>query len=384
MRSVRDIPRLEGIPVLVRASLNVPVADGKVVSDFRLRRAIPTIEFLRAHHARVVLVGHLGDQGTETLAPVRDALERYIGPVAFCPQTVGATARAAVRDLAPGGVLVLENTRRNAGEVRNDSAFAQALAELADVFVMDAFDVCHRSHASVVGVSEFLPSYAGLQVEREVHALTKALSPERPSLAILGGAKFSTKEPVLKRLLDRYDRVFVGGALANDFMRARGFSVGVSLVSKDPDQLALSTLLKHPKLMLPLDEVVAAPEEGPSQQQVMPVGNVPATKAVRDDGPETVVALAALAAKAKTVLWNGPLGLYEKGFIQATHDLARALAATDAYTILGGGDTIAAVEKLEITDQFSFISTGGGAMLDFLANGTLPGLHAIGHEVSRR
>lgn len=377
MRSVRDIPRLDGIPVLVRAALNVPVAEGKVVNDFRLRQALPTIEFLRQQHARVILLGHIGDRGTETLAPVREALERLIGKVSFCPVTVGAAARAAVRELAPGGVLVLENTRRNVGETKNDPAFAQALAELADVFVMDAFDVCHRTHASVVGVPEFLPSYAGFQVLREVEELSKALTPARPSLAILGGAKFATKEPVLTRLLERYDRVFVGGALANDFMVARGLSVGSSLVSKNPDQLALSTLLKHPKLMLPLDEVVSDPDAGPESQQVVSIGGVPVDKAVRDDGPATVAALSALAAKAKTVLWNGPLGLYEKGFSAATHDLARALAASGAYTILGGGDTVAAVEELGITDRFSFISTGGGAMLDLIAKGTLPGLEAI-------
>lgn len=377
MRTVRDIPRLDGIPVLVRTALNVPVSGGKVVNDFRLRQALPTIEFLRARHAKVILIGHIGDQGTETLAPVRDALERLIGKVSFCPVTVGGAARAAVRDLAPGDVLMLENTRRNAGEIKNDAAFAQALAELADVFVMDSFDVCHREHASVVGVPDFLPSYAGLQVEREVTELSKALTPERPSLAILGGAKFSTKEPVLTRLLERYDRVFVGGALANDFMVARGLSVGSSLVSKNPDQLALNTILKHPKLMLPLDEMVAAPGEGPEMQQLVSIGGVPVGKAVRDDGPETVAALAALANKAKTVLWNGPLGLYEKGFNGATHGLARALAASSAYTIIGGGDTVAAVEELGITDRFSFISTGGGAMLDFIAKGTLPGLRAL-------
>jgi phosphoglycerate kinase len=384
MRSVRDIPKLDGIPVLVRAALNVPVAGGKVVNDFRLRQALPTIEFLRSRHARVILLGHIGDQGTETLAPVHEALQRLIGTIAFCPVTTGSAARAAARETPPGGVLMLENTRRNAGEVKNDTAFAQALSELADVFVMDAFDACHRPHASVVGVPDFLPSYAGLQVEREVTELSRALTPKRPSLAILGGAKFSTKEPVLTRLLERYDRVFVGGALANDFMVARGLSVGTSLVSKNPDQLALGTLLKHPRLMLPLDEVVADKDGGPETRQVVTVGGVPRGKAVRDDGPETVAALAALAMKAKTVLWNGPLGLYEKGFSEATHALARALAASSAYTVLGGGDTVAAVEELGITDQFSFISTGGGAMLDFIAKGTLPGLAAIGYRPAAR
>lgn len=377
MKGVKDIPHLENIPVLVRASLNVPIANGRVESDFRLRQALPTIEYLRSRHAKVVLLGHIGDKGTETLEPVFDALKKYIPGITFCSVATGAVARAAVRELPPGGVLLLENLRRNAGEMRNDMLFARELAELGDVFVNDAFDVCHRRHASVVGIPEYLPSYAGLQVLKEVTELSAALTPMSPSLAILGGAKFSTKEPVLTKLLERYDRVFVGGALANDFMIARGFSVGMSLVSKNPDQLALNTILKHPKLMLPLDEVVAEVDAGPADSQVVALHQVPQRSAIRDDGPQTVAALATLAGKAKTILWNGPLGLYEKGFTDATHALARALAASDARTILGGGDTVAAVEELGIADRFSFISTGGGAMLDYLASGTLPGIDAL-------
>lgn len=377
MKSVRDIPVLENVPVLVRAALNVPVANGEVVNTFRLRRAIPTIEFLRKKHARVVLVGHLGEKGTESFEPVYRALQKLVTGIKFCPVTTGPEARRAVRDLMAGEVLLLENVRRNPGETKNDPAFAAALAELGDVFVNDAFDVSHRRHASVVGVPELLPAYAGLLVEEEVRELTKALTPVSPSIAIIGGAKFSTKEPVLTRLLELYDRVFVGGALANDFLRASGKSVGTSLVSAEADEHALRALLSNPKLMLPIDEVVAPPGSSRADGHVVMSSNIPATDAVLDDGPRTVAALTELAKNAKTVLWNGPLGNYERGFTDATEGLARGVAQSRAYSVLGGGDTVAAVEALGLSHAFSFISTGGGAMLDFLAKGTLPGLEAL-------
>lgn len=378
MRSIREAPDLTNVPVLLRAALNVPIADGKVANTFRLRSALPTIEYLRSQHARVILLGHLGEKGTETLAPVYEALKQFVPRLTFCPVTTGPEARAAVRSMSAGDVLMLENLRRDKGETTNDKKFAASLAELADVFVEDAFDVCHREHASVVGVPELLPSYAGLLVEEEVKHLTKALSPGTPSLAIIGGAKFSTKEPVLTRLLETYNRVFVGGALANDFMRASGKPVGASLLSQNADDKAIRTLLGNPRLMLPLDEVVAPAGATSAAGHTVSIDAVPANEAILDDGPKTVDALAKLAQGAKTILWNGPLGNYENGFTDATEALAKAIAQSDAYSILGGGDTVAAVEKLGLSEKFSFISTGGGAMLDFLATGTLPGLEALG------
>ncbi len=378
MRSVKDIPQLENIPVLVRAALNVPVENGKVTNSFRLRSALPTIDFLRKAHARVVLIGHIGELGTETLQPVYEAMKDMIPGLLWCPTTVGEGARKAVRDLAPGDVLMLENLRRDVGETRNSPEFAGQLAELADVFVEDSFDVCHREHASVVGVPKLLAPYAGFQVLKEVEELTKALSPQGPSLAVIGGAKFSTKEPVLTALLQKYDRVFVGGALANDFMVASGRGVGKSLVSSDVNKLAIRTLLKNPKLMLPLDEVEADPGATRAEGHIVALDNVAAGKAIFDDGPNTSRALSVLVSRANTVLWNGPLGMYEKGFTDATEALAKAIGESHAYSILGGGDTVAAVEELNLSRRFSFISTGGGAMLDFLAKGTLPGLEALG------
>lgn len=379
MRSVRYIPHVENIPVLVRAALNVPVENGKVTSTFRLRKALPTINLLRTERARVILIGHIGEQGTETLLPVYEALKLHIPDLLFCHVTVGSEARAAVRDLPPGGVLMLENLRRHKGEVANDPGFALQLSELADIFVQDSFDVCHRKHASVVGVPKHLAPYAGLQVEEEVRELTKALRPKRPSLAVIGGAKFSTKQPVLEKLLACYDRVFVGGALANDFMVECGYGVGTSLVSKDTDKEALHALLKNPKLMLPLDEVVAplGVHEDNVDEETVALDRVPRNEAILDDGPKTIAALGELAQKANTILWNGPLGNYENGFEEGTEALARIVAASNAYSVIGGGDTVAAVEKLGLSEKFSFISTGGGAMLDFMAKRTLPGLEAL-------
>ena len=376
MRNVRDIKLLENVPVMVRAALNVPIVDGQVTNTFRLRQALPTIEYLQKRHARVILVGHIGDKGTETLAPVAEAMREFIPRLIFCPLSTGPEARAAVRALVPGDVLMLENLRRHAGEKKNDPEFAADLAELADVFVQDSFDVCHREHASVVGVPELLPSYAGLLVEKEVLELTKALSPKRPSLAIIGGAKFSTKQPVIKILLERYDHVFVGGALSNDFLKAKGYPMEASLVS-DVDQASIKELLDHPRLVLPIDEIYAMPGSTAETGIAGMLDGKAPYEAVLDNGPETISQLMELVKDAKTILWNGPLGNYEKGFVEGTERLAESIAKSGAYSILGGGDTIAAVEKLGIGGHFSFISTGGGAMLDFMASGTLPGLKAL-------
>ncbi|MHB8710278.1 MAG: phosphoglycerate kinase [Minisyncoccota bacterium] len=358
MRTIRDIPVFENIPILVRASLNVPVERENVVNDYRLRRAVPTIRFLAERGARVVVISHLGEAGTETLAPVAQALGKLISGVSFFPETVGAAARAAIRDLAPGKILVLENLRRARGERENDPTFARELAALADVFVEDSFDTCHRPHASIIGVPKLLPAYAGLLLEEEVCELSRALAPTHPALAVIGGAKFSTKEPVLTALLEKYDHVFVGGALANDFLKASGQAMGKSLVS-NADPAHLKKLLANPKLVVPVDSVS---KDG----------------MILDHGPGTSALLAALAEKAKSILWNGPLGNYENGFVDATDALARAVASSRAYSIVGGGDTIASIESLGLLAQFSFVSTGGGAMLEFLAKGTLPGIIALG------
>ncbi len=381
MRTIRDIPQFENIPILVRVAMNVPLEQGRVVNDYRLRRAIPTIQYLSERGARVVLLSHIGEEGTETLAPVYEALKKLIPRVSFFPETIGPRAREAVRSLLPGHILVLENLRRDTREQLNDETFARELAALGDVFVEDSFDTCHRRHASIVGIPKFLPSYAGLLVEEEVRELQKALRPESPSLAVIGGAKFSTKEAVLTTLLKTYDHVFVGGALANDFLKAAGHQVGKSLVS-DQDTDSIQRLLGNPQLALPIDalvvpgDVVGTPNEQTSAR-VASVDAIHPDESIRDQGPGTDALLASLAAQAKSILWNGPLGKYESGFVGATDAFAAATARSAAHSVVGGGDTVASIETLGLLSKFSFVSTGGGAMLDFLAKGTLPGIEAL-------
>lgn len=383
MKTVRSLRNLENVPVLVRAALNVPIEQGKVANTFRLRRALTTIQYLQKKDARVIVIGHLGDTGTESLKPVVEALSAWIPDIHYVPITAGVEAHKAVGELLPGKVLVLENLRRHKGEKENDHAFAKSLASLATYFVQDSFDVCHREHASVVGVPEFLPSVAGFLVEEEVKALTKALRPRSPSLAIIGGAKFSTKEPVIKTLLARYSEVFVGGALGNDFISARGFSVGKSLVSHAEPE-AIKKLLAHKRLRAPLDVVTAVPGTTTGIGVVRELAQIPSDEAILDDGPKTVAFLVRKIEKAGMVLWNGPLGNYENGFTDSTKSLAKAIARSKAISIVGGGDTVAAIEELHLEKGISFISTGGGAMLDFLAYGTLPGLKALGHKKAFR
>ncbi len=377
MRGVRRIPKLHNAPVLVRGAFNVPIEQGVVRNTFRLRQALPTIEFLQKKGARVILCGHIGEKGTETFEPVYQALKKMVPALSFCPVSIGKEAREAVRNMRPGDVLLLENLRRHRGEVMNDPAFAAELASLADIFVQDSFDVCHRKHASVVGLPTLLPAYAGLLVENEVKQLTKALRPKNPSLAIIGGAKFSTKEPVLNTLLTTYSQVFVGGALANDFLQEKGYPIEDSLVSGE-DVSGLRALLQRPHLLLPVDEIIGPRGSTVDQGHAGPLDGKEPYEAILDNGPETISMLQPYVQKAKTILWNGPLGYYEGGYTAGTKALAEIVTASSAFTILGGGDTVAAIEALGLSQKFSFVSTGGGAMLDFLSTGTLPGLEALG------
>jgi len=382
MKTVRDIPILENVPVLVRTSLNVPIVNGSVANDYRLRRALPTIRFLSEQGARVILISHIGRKGTETLAPVAEALSKLIPRVSFFDETIGKRARDAVRTLSPGNILVLENLRRHRGEVMNDTSFAKELASLADVFVEDSFDTCHRAHASIVGVPKILPSYAGILLEEEINELSFALKPRNPSLAIIGGAKFNTKEAVLNTLLKTYDKVFVGGALANDFLKTKGYEVGKSLVSILQSD-TIQTILNNEKLILPIDSIVIPEDvvDTPNERdhsRVANIADVHTNEVILDHGPRTQALLSSLTIHTKTILWNGPLGNYENGFIDATDALAFAIAKSSAHSIVGGGDTVASIESLSLLPEFSFVSTGGGAMLDFIALGTLPGIEALG------
>ena len=366
MKSIIEAGDLRGKRVLVRASLNVPLENGKVVNDFRIRKATKTIDYLVSEGARVIVVAHVGREKTDSLEPVYQAMRRQIS-ISWCPDL--NTAKDA--SLENGEVLLLENLRSHEGETANDEAFAEELASLADVYVNDAFAASHRAHASIVGVPKYLPHYAGLNFELEYHTLEALRTPEAPSLFILGGAKFETKAPLIAQYVDVYDRVFVGGALANDFFKAKGLEVGRSLVSDVPVE---ESLLSRENILLPVDVTVQNAE---GDIRITAPDNVRKDETIMDAGPETMKMLKTYVDEAKTILWNGPLGNYEKGFEEYTEACAQLIAASTAHSVVGGGDTIAATAKLGIEDEFSFLSTAGGAMLVFLETGTLPGIDAL-------
>lgn len=369
LKSIRDLD-VRGKRVLLRTGLNVPVAGGRVIDSFRLARAAKTIEFLSHRGARIILLGHLGRHG-ESVRPVIEALRGHLPGVSLrLSETSPTNSVPEVASLKEGEVLALENTRRFLGEEENDPILAQALAALGDIFVNDAFSDSHRVHASVVGVAALLPSFAGFLVEEEVQKLSVALLPKRPAIAIIGGAKFETKEPLIEKLVGIYDRVCVGGALVNDFYKAKGLSVGLSLISKKGPS---PQILTHPRIEVPVD-IVAATD---NTSHVTQPGDVRADEQIVDAGPMTGRLWGEYIHSAEFVLMNGPLGVYEKGFNAETENLARALSTSKAQAVVGGGDTIAALTKTHFDPERIFLSTGGGAMLQFLADGTLPGLEAL-------
>lgn len=372
MKTLSDIAHLEGVKVLVRVDFNVPIQNGMVADDYRIKSALPTIEFLRKKNAKVILMSHMeaADGGNPSLEPVAKHLSELAGSVTFIKDY--KTALGVIDAGAPGQCFLLENLRFFEGEKKNDPVFAEELASLADIYVNEAFSASHREHASIVGVPKFIPSYAGVQLEREVAALSKAFNPAHPFLFILGGAKFETKLPLLSKFLSIADSIFVGGALANDLFKAKGYEVGVSLLSKG--DVDLSGFINSPKVMVPIDVITQKKEVRSSDQ-------ISKDDKIMDSGPKTMDMLKKKISESKFILWNGPLGLYEDGYRGPTLDLAKLIAGASevngAESIVGGGDTLAAISALGLEEKFTFISTGGGAMLDFLAKGTLPGIEAL-------
>ena len=375
--------------VLVRVDFNVPLARGSVVDDSRLRATVPTIDLLRARDAKTILVSHLGrPKGTVNeslrLAPVSKRLSELLGiPVHTAPDCIGAAAEAAARSLQPGEVLLLENVRFHPQEEENDAGFARELASLGDIFVNDAFGAAHRAHASTVGVTAFLPSVAGLLMEREITTLSQLLqSPEQPFVALIGGAKISTKIGVLQHLLEKISVLVLGGGIANTLLKAQGKAVGESLVEDGQLSVAMDLLAEAEKrcvtVLLPRDVVVGPLADAAGAGETVGVDAVPAGTMIGDVGPETVKDIQAAISAARTVLWNGPLGLCEQErFAQGTRSIAHALAESPAVTIVGGGETVAAVEACNVAEKITHMSTGGGATLEFLEGKTLPGVAAL-------
>ncbi len=380
---------VHGKRVLLREDLNVPMRDGAIVDDRRIREAIPTIEALRARGARTIVVAHLGrpkgriDDGLR-LGPIAARLSSLIGAdVRLASDVVGDSAQSMVASLRDGDVGMLENVRFEPGEESNDPAFAQQLAAFADVYVNDAFGTAHRAHASTEGVAHLLPAVAGKLMARELEMLGGVMdNPRTPVVAIVGGSKISTKVGVLDHLLDRVDILWVGGAMACTFYRARGLTTGTSLVEED--QVATARRLldgaagRRADLRLPTDAVVADHVADDAPTRVVADTAIPDGWMVVDAGPATVAKIATDCSGAGTIIWNGPLGIYEiPSFAAGTRDVARAVAASSGTSVIGGGDLAAAVQDAGVADKIDFISTGGGATIEFLEGRTLPGVVAL-------
>jgi phosphoglycerate kinase len=375
--------------VLVRADFNVPLDHGEITDDTRIRATLPTIELLRERGARIILMSHLGRPKGQVreelrLAPVAKALSDLLGaPVNYVRDIVGFDVDEQIAGLSMGDVALIENVRFDPREEKNDPEFAKELAALGDCFVNDAFGAAHRAHASTVGVTEYLPSSAGLLLQREVDALSHVLNDaERPFALILGGAKVSDKIGVINHLLERVDRVLVGGGMANTFLKAKGIDVGKSLVEEDNVDVAADMLARAEErgvdLVLPADAVVATQMSEDAEATTVIVERVGPQQAIFDIGPESVKRFAGALRPARTIVWNGPMGVFEIAkFSGGTRGVADAVAASDGFTLVGGGDSVAAVEQLGVADQISHISTGGGASLEFLEGKNLPGIAAL-------
>lgn len=371
MKSIKEIPDLKGKKVLVRFDFNVPIQNGKVVDDFRIKKALPTIEYLHKKGATIIILSHLGEEG-ESLAPVALRLKKYVPTLRFISTPIFSDiTEKFVQDAKKGEIILLENVRKETGEKNNSPSFARALSRYGEIYVNDAFSVSHRAHASIIGITKYLPGYAGLQMVDEVKHLSEAFEPKHPFLFILGGAKFSTKMPLVKKFLRTADHVFISGALSNDFFRAKGYEVGKSLVEEGNFHIA--SLLKHKNLILPKDVKVFKDKK----TRFVKPDYVDKDETIVDIGPETVNMMKDLIEKSKFILWNGPLGKYENGFGGATEELLKVISKSSAYSVIGGGDTVAIISKLKLESKLGFVSTGGGATLDFLAKGTLPGIKVL-------
>jgi len=384
-KTVEDVD-FKGKKVLMRVDFNVPLKDGEIEDDTRIQAALPTIQYLLDAGAALILCSHLGRPKSAadvqfSLKSVAEYLDTLLAvDVKFADDCLGDSAKKGAEALNAGEVLVLENTRFYPGEKKNDQEMSKSLASLADIFVNDAFGTAHRAHASTVGVTEYLPAVAGLLLEKEIKYLDKAIEePKRPFLAILGGAKISDKIGVIENLLTKADKILIGGGMANTFLKAEGFDMADSLVEEESVSLAKDLIEKGShKLVLPVDMVLADAFDNGAAIKTLAVGNVPAGWRILDVGPETVNVFGDLVANAGTIVWNGPMGVFEmSNFAKGTFGVAQAIADSNAISIIGGGDSASAIKKSGLADKISHISTGGGASLEMLEGKVLPGLAAL-------
>ncbi len=384
-KTVRDVD-LKHKRVLMRVDFNVPMADGKVTDDKRIRAALPTIQYILEQDASLILMSHLGRPKSAadsefSLRAASETLSTLLGkPVQMAPDCVGPEVEKMAQALQPGEILMLENTRFHAGEEKNDLELAKQLASLGDIYVNDAFGSAHRAHASTAGIAKFLPAVSGFLMEQELEYLGRAIAnPEHPYIAILGGAKISDKILVVETLLSKCDRLIVGGGMANTFLAAQGLNMQDSLVETASLETAKVVLAKSgDKLILPVDAVIADKFDAEANTQIVNVDQIPAGWRMLDVGPKTIEAYKVVLQTAKLVVWNGPVGVFEMPkFAEGTFAIARMLAESKATTVIGGGDSASAVKKAGVAKQMTHVSTGGGASLEFLEGKELPGVSAL-------
>lgn len=389
-KTVRDVD-VAGKKVLVRCDFNVPMKDGEIADDFRIVSALPTIKYLIENRACVILMSHMGKPKGEpkpelSLAPVAKRLEELLGQeVKFssCPTVICDHIREVAAELRPSEVMLLENTRYREEETKSEEPFTGELASLGELFVNDAFGTAHRDHSSTAGIARYLPTVSGFLIEKEVKFLGDAVeSPERPLVAIMGGAKVGDKIPVIENLMKRVDSIIIGGGMAYTFFKAQGYEIGKSILDEGSIELADELLAKAEaagvRILLPVDVVCAKEFDNDSERAVFDADRIPADMMGMDIGPKTAERYAAAIAEAKTVVWNGPMGVFEMpNFAEGTKAIAQALADSDAATVIGGGDSAAAVEQFGLKDKMTHVSTGGGASMELLEGRVLPGIACI-------
>lgn len=387
-KSIRDVD-LKGKRIFCRVDFNVPLENGTITDDTRIRAALPTIKYLIDHGAKVILASHLGRPKEGNLEPFRltpvaKRLEELLGrPVKKADEVIGPQVEALVNGLKEGEVLLLENVRFHPGETKNDPELSKTFASYADLFVNDAFGSAHRAHSSTAGIASYIPAVAGFLMEKEIETLGKALTaPKRPFTAIIGGAKVKDKIGVIENLLDKVDHLLIGGGLANTFIRAKGYPIGASLYEEEKVEVAKELMAKAAEkgtsFLIPVDLVVADAFQNDANRKVVKIDEIPEGWQALDIGPETIRKYEEVIKASKLVIWNGPMGVFEmENFAAGTFAIARACAESEAETIIGGGDSVAAVEKAGLADRISHISTGGGASLEFMEGKVLPGVAVL-------
>ncbi len=385
MKSIKSVKNLRNKKVLVRVDFNVPVGDDGIVDekeDWRIEAALPTIKYLLKQKAKIILMSHLGRPKGKVveslkLGPVQDRLTELLDlSITRTPDCIGKTVEETIEEMQSGEIVLLENLRFHKEEEENDEKFAQKLASVADIYVNDAFSDSHRAHASISAITKFLPSYAGLLLEKEVKVLSRAVSnPQRPATIIIGGAKAETKIPVVKYLMDKFEHILTGGVVANAILKAKGIEIGTSLINGINIEDVKKIDLESERLHLPLDVVVRDPKSRTISS--LPVNNVNGNE-IFDIGTRSRNLYSQIISNSRTIIWNGPLGMFEeKSFATGTKKIAKAVAESSGYSIIGGGDTVTALDEFGYLDKVDYICSGGGAMLEFLSGKKLPGLEAL-------